>query len=56
MVDGLNATDKQFIFQLMTTLQLTGSKDYDTHMEMHSAIHKSNFGLTQEFQKYLLNT
>ena len=30
VVYGLNATDKRFIFNLMTTLQLPGSQRFDT--------------------------
>ena len=54
-VDGLNETDKRFLFQLMETVQLHVSKVYDTHMDMKSVTHISNNSLAREFQKHLSN-
>ena len=56
VVDGLNDTDKRFIFKLMATVQLPGSKGYGMQMLMHSTIHKYNISLALEFQKHLSNT
>ena len=53
VVDGLNAIDKMFLLQLMTTVQLPGAKSYDTQMVMHTGTHTSDVSLTSEFQKHL---
>ena len=37
VANGLNATDKRFILHLMATVQLPGSKWFDTQMEVHTA-------------------
>ena len=37
VVYGLNATYKMFIFFLMATVQLPGSKRFNTQMEVHTA-------------------
>ena len=37
VVDGLSDTKKKFIFQLMSTVQLTGAKMYDTQIVIQSA-------------------
>ena len=34
-VDGLNATDKRYIYQLMSNVQLPVSKTFDSHILMH---------------------
>ena len=56
MVDGLNITYKIFIFHLMVTVQLPGSKYYDTQMGMHSVAQNSNVNLAWEFHKYISNS
>ena len=53
VVDFLNATDKGFIFQLMDTVQLLGSKRFDTQMAVHTATKNTDVSLAQEFQKHL---
>ena len=53
MVDGLNTTDKKNIFHLMSTVQVTGAKGYDTHILMHSATSTDDVSLYQEFQRNL---
>ena len=53
VVDGLNAIDKSFLFPLMSTVQLTGSKGYDTQMVNHTGIRTSNVNLASEFLKHL---
>ena len=49
VVNVLNTTEKSFLFQLMTTVQLPSLKDYDTNMAMHSATHNSDISLAQVF-------
>ena len=36
VVDGINAVDKRYIYQLMSTVQLPGSKIFDSQMQMHT--------------------
>ena len=54
-VDGLNATYKSFIFHLMVTVQLPGSKRFDTQMEVHTETQNTDVSLSQEFKKHLSN-
>ena len=35
VVDGLNAVDKRYIYQLMSTVQLNGSNRFDSQMQTH---------------------
>ena len=35
VADVLNATEKRFIFHLMATVKLPGSKRFDTQMAVH---------------------
>ena len=53
VVDGLNAINKRFIFQLIATLKLPYAKSYDTHMVMHTGTRTSDVSLAREFQKHL---
>ena len=36
VVDGLNDVDKQYIYQLMSTIQLPGSNIFDSQIQMHT--------------------
>ena len=36
MVDGLNAIEKSYVYQLMSNVQLTGSRTSDSQILMHS--------------------
>ena len=53
LVDGLNAIDKRFLLQLMSSVQLPGVNRYDTHMVMHTGNCKSDVISASEFQKHL---
>ena len=53
VVYGLSAIEKQFLFQLMSTVQLPGAKGYDTKMVMHTGTRTPNVSLASEFQKHL---
>ena len=54
-VDGLKATAKTFIFQLMATVKLPGSKGYDTQMIVHSTTSTDDVSVVREFQKHFSN-
>ena len=56
VVYWINAIYKRFLFQLITTVQLTGSKWYDTHMEIRYTNSTANVSLSRQFQKNLSNT
>ena len=36
VVDGINAVDKSYIYQLMSNVQLSGLNRFDSHMQMHT--------------------
>ena len=40
VVDGLNAFDKRYIYHLMPTVQLPGSKIFDSQIQMHTGTQK----------------
>ena len=40
VVDGLNAVDKRYIYQLMSKVQLPGSVRFDPQMQMHTGTEK----------------
>ena len=45
VVDGLNSIGKMFLFQLISTLQFTSAKVYDTQIVMHTGTHASDDSL-----------
>ena len=53
VVYGLNDVDKSYIYQLMSTIQLTGSNRFDSQMQMHTSIQKYDVNLDKEFQEHL---
>ena len=36
VVDGLNDVDNQYIYQLISTVQFTGSNIFNSHMQMNT--------------------
>ena len=36
VVDGLNAVDKRYIYQLMSNVKIHGSKIFDSQIQMHT--------------------
>ena len=53
VVVGLNSIDKLYIYQLMSNVQLLGSKTFDLHIAMHACTQKKDFSLAKQFQKHL---
>ena len=47
VVNGMNATDKRFIFKLMATVQLTDSERFDKQMAIHKPTHNADVSLAQ---------
>ena len=40
VADGLNTIDKRYIYQVMSNVQLPGSKTFDSQILIHSFTHK----------------
>ena len=53
MVDGLNAVDESYIYQLRSTFQLPGSKIIDSQIQIHTGTKKRDVSLAKEFQEHL---
>ena len=53
VVYGINAVDKRYIYQFMSTVKLPGSKIFDSHMKMHTFNQKYVESLSKEFQHHL---
>ena len=53
LVDGINATNTSFLFQLLSTVQLPDAKIYDTQMIMQTKTRTSNVSLAIEFKNHL---
>ena len=53
VVDGLNAVDKRYIYQLMSTVQLPGSNIFDSQKQMHTGNQKYDVSLVKEIQHNL---
>ena len=47
LVESLIATDKNFIFHLMVTVQLPANKRFDTKMSIHTSTHNYDVILSQ---------
>ena len=53
VVDGLNSVDKRYIYQLMSTVQLPGSKIFDSQIQINTVTQKYDVSLAKEFQEHL---
>ena len=53
VVDGLNAVDKLFIYQLMSKVQLPGSVRFDSQIKIHTGTEKKDVSLASEFKDHL---
>ena len=53
VVDGLNAVDKRYIYQLMPKVQLPGSVIFDSQIKMHTGIENKDVSLAKEFNDHL---
>ena len=47
VVDGLNAIDKQYMYKLMSTVKLPGSKIFEKYILMHSCTPKKDVSLAE---------
>ena len=53
MVDGLNAVDKRYIYQLMSKVQLPESVRFDSHIKMHTGTENKDVSLAKELKDHL---
>ena len=53
MVDGINAVEKRYIYQLMSKVQLPGSIRFDSQIKIHTGIEKKNVSLTRDIKDNL---
>ena len=53
LVDGLNAVDKRYIYQLMSKVQLPGSVIFDSQIKIHNGTENKDVSLAQEFKDHL---
>ena len=53
VVDVINAIDKRYMYQLMSTVQLQGLKTSEKQILMHSCIPKTDVSMTKYCQKHL---
>ena len=50
VVDGLNDVYKCYMYPLMSTVQLPGSKIFDSQIQMHTGPQKYDVRLSKKFQ------
>ena len=53
LVHGLNAIDKRYIYQLISNIQLSGSKIFDSQMQMQTITQNNDVSLTKKTQQHL---
>ena len=53
VVDGLNAVDKRYIYQLISKVQLPGSIRFDSQIKIHTGTEKKYVSLAREFKDRL---
>ena len=53
IIDSIDAIYKRCIYQLMSNVQITGSKWFDSQIIMHYCTQKNDFSLAKEFQEHL---
>ena len=50
VVDGINAVDKRYIYQLMSKVQLTGSVLFDSQIKIHTGTENKDVSLAHELK------
>ena len=53
MVDGINAVDKRYIYQLISKVQLPGSVIFDPQIKIHTGTENKYASLAKEFKDNL---
>ena len=52
VVDGLNAVDKRYIYQLMSKVQLPGSVRFDSQIKIYTGTENKDVSLAHEFKNH----
>ena len=55
VIDGLNAVDKSYIYQLISKVQLPGSVIFDLQIKIHTGTENKDVSLSQELKDHLEN-
>ena len=53
VIDGLNAVDNRYIYQLMSKFQLPGSIRFDSQIKIHTGTEMKDVSLAREFKYHL---
>ena len=53
VVDGINAVDKRYIYQLISNVQLPGSVIFDSQIKIHTGTENKDVSLAHEFKDHL---
>ena len=53
VLDGFNAVDKRYIYQLMPTVKIPVSNRFDSQMQIHNYNQKYYVSLAKKFQHHL---
>ena len=53
VVDGLNAVDKRYIYQLMSKVQLPGSVRFDSQIKIHTGTENKYVSSAKELKDHL---
>ena len=53
LVDGINAVDKHYMYQLMSKFQLPGSIKFGSQIKIHTGTEKKDVSLAREFKDHL---
>ena len=53
MIDGINAVDKRYIYQLMSKVQLPGSVRFDSQIKIHTGTENRDVRLAKDFKDHL---
>ena len=53
LVDGINAVDKHYIYQLMSKVQLPGSVRFDSQIKIQTDNENKDVNLAKEFKDHL---
>ena len=53
VVDGINTTDNRYIYQLISNIQLPGSKIFDSQIPMHYFTQNNDVSLDKLKKKHL---
>ena len=53
VVDGLNAVDKRYIYQMMSKVQLPGSFRFDSQIKIHTGTENKYVSLAKEFKDHM---